>query len=127
MDFVKLPIFGVATLLVFYIFWAAMHDIAHGESDPTFEYSALAIGFVVLILLYAGAEVSLGSRAKALWLAGTALLVLLFVVGAVNASLRAHPQYPSDPALATGVLLAGIPLLVLFTARLLHTHAWRRP
>lgn len=120
MDFAKLTIFGVPTLAVFYVFWAAMHDIAHGHG-LTLEYTALGVGLVVLLLLYCGAEVFLAAREKALWLAGTGLLVLLFDVAAVNATF--HPKYPSDPAIAAGVLLAGIPLLVLLTTRMRATRA----
>ncbi|MEO8370551.1 MAG: hypothetical protein ABI806_15315 [Candidatus Solibacter sp.] len=55
---------------------------------------------------------------EALWFAGTGLLALLYDLAAVNAAL--HPKYPADPALAAGTLLAGIPLLVWLTTRLLH-------
>ncbi len=123
MDFTKLPIFSVATLLVFYLIAAAMHDIAHGESDLTFEYCALVVCAVALTLLYRAA-LKLPERQRSLWLAGTGLLVLLFVSGAVNVFLRPVPMYRADPALAAGVLLTGIPLLISITLRLLDTRPW---
>ncbi len=126
MDFVvKLTLFAAATLAVFYFSWAAMHDIAHGESDPTFEYTALGVALFVVALLCLGAELWLPARLRALWLAVTGLLVLLYDVAAINAVRQ--PKYPSDPALGTGVLLTGIPLLAWFTVRLLNTHAWGWP
>ena len=120
-----LPVIAVGTLFVFYIVWAAMHDIAHGESDCTLEYTALVISVPAFAFLYRMALVLLAPKAKAAWLGGTGLLILLFDVAAANVKL--HPRYALDPMLASLFLMAGVPALGLIshhlvreTRRLLH-------
>jgi hypothetical protein len=100
-----------STLFVFYIVWAAMHDITHGEADLTLEYAALVISVPVFVLIYRRAVLLLPSRQKKVWLVGTALMVFLFDVAAISARLR--PKYALDPLLGSVFLVAGIPLLTL--------------
>lgn len=104
---------AVATLLVFYFVWAAMHDIAHGESDSTFEYTILVISIPAFAFLYRLAFRLLMPKAKAVWLGCTGLLILLFDAAAVNVKLRPEAKYAADPMLATLFLIAGLPVLAL--------------
>jgi RsiW-degrading membrane proteinase PrsW (M82 family) len=106
-----LPVIAFGTLFVFYMIWAAMHDIAHGESDTTAEWTVLIVSVPTFAVLYYIALSLLGPNAKFLWLAGTGLLVLLFNLGAVNAIL--YPKYAPDPMLASLFLAAGVPVLAL--------------
>jgi len=106
-----LPAITVGTLLVLYLVWGAMHDLAHGESDLTFEYAALALSVPAFAFLYRGALLRLSSKAKLAWLGGAGLVLLLLNAGAVNA--RLHPKYALDPMLASVFLAAGVPVLVL--------------
>jgi hypothetical protein len=111
-----LPAIAVGTLFVFYLVWAAMHDIAHGESDSTLEYGALIMSVPVFAFLYRMALLHLGAKARRAWLTGTGLLVLLFNLGAMNAKL--HPKYAPDPMLAALFLIAGVPVLGLIVYHL---------
>ncbi len=113
-----LPIFGVGTLFLFYLVWAAAHDIAHGESDLTLEYFLLVLSIPAFALLYRMAFVVLAPKARTVWLGGTGLLLLLFDLGALNAKL--HPKYAPDPFLASLFLMAGIPALGLIGYHLAH-------
>jgi hypothetical protein len=106
-----LPAIAVGTLFVFYTIWAAMHDIAHGESDTTLECAALIVSVPAFAFLYRVALLHLAPKAKLLWLGGTGLLILLFDVAAVNAKL--HPKYAPDSMLASLFLTAGVPALGL--------------
>src|ERR1051326_3178194 len=90
-----LPWIALGTLAIFYLAWAAMHDIAHGESDLTLEYVVLAASVPAFGLLYRGAMVLLPGKAQRAWLAGTAVLFLLLDLAALNATL--HPKYLLDP------------------------------
>lgn len=110
-DIGLLPAIAVGTLFVFYMIWAAMHDIAHGESDTTLEYAALIVSVPAFAFLYRMALLHLAPKAKFVWLGGTGLLILLFDLGAVDAKL--HPKYAPDPMLASLFLTAGVPVLGL--------------
>ena len=44
-DIGLLPAVALGTLFVFYMVWAAMHGIAHGESETTLEYAVLIGGW----------------------------------------------------------------------------------
>jgi len=101
----------VGTLFVFYMIWAAMHDIAHGESDTTSEYAALIVSVPAFAFLYRKALRHLTSKAKLVWLGSTGLLILLFDLAAVVAIRQ--PTYAPDPMLGTVFLMAGIPVLGL--------------
>lgn len=98
-------------LFVFYLVWAAMHDIAHGERDTTLEYVALIISLPVFAFLYRVALLHLRPKARAVWLGGTGLLILLFDLAAINATF--HPKYAPDPMLASLFLMGGVPVLGL--------------
>ena len=111
-----LPVIGVGTLLVFYLVWAALHDIARGERDPRFEYGVLAVSVPAFALLYRMALRLLRPQAKTAWLGGTGVLVLLFDLAALSARLR--PRYPLDPMLGSLFLAVGLPLLVLISHHL---------
>jgi len=103
-----LPALSAGTLLVFYLSWAAGHDIAHGESDPSLEYTVLGLVIPAFAFLYRAA-LHLPARARAVWLGGTGLLVLLFDVAAIH--VRLHPKYAPDPLMASAFLAAGVPAL----------------
>jgi ABC-type amino acid transport system permease subunit len=87
------PAVALGTLFVFYMVWAAMHDIAHGESDATLEYAALIAGVPAFAFLYRVALLHLAPKAKSAWLVGT--------------------EYAPDPMLASLFLSASVPVLGL--------------
>ncbi|MBI1896890.1 MAG: hypothetical protein HYS04_10225 [Acidobacteria bacterium] len=118
-----LPAIAIGTLFVFYIIWAAMHDIAHGESDTTLEYAALIVSLPAFASLYRMA-LHLAPTAKLVWLGGTGLLVLLFDLAAVHAKL--HPKYAADPMLSSLFLTAGVPVLGLIGCHLTREKFRRR-
>jgi hypothetical protein len=105
-----LPAVTLGTLILLYLVWAAMHDIAHGD-EGTFEWTALAICAVAFAGLYRQAVRVLTDKAKVAWLLGTGLLLSLFSAGAVNSML--HPKYVKDPMLARTFLSVGLPALGL--------------
>jgi peptidoglycan/LPS O-acetylase OafA/YrhL len=105
-----LPAMMSGTLLLFYLVWAAMHDIAHGDKG-TLEWTVLAICALAFAGLYRQALRHLRSKAKVAWLIGTGLLFSLFSAGAAAAMLR--PKYDKDPMLATTFLTIGLPVLGL--------------
>ena len=110
-DIGLLPAVALGTLFVFYMVWAAMHDIAHGESDATLEYATLIVSVPAFAFLYRVALLHLAPKAKSVLLGGTGLLVLLCDLGAANAKL--HPKYAPDPMLASLFLSASVPVLGL--------------
>ena len=112
-DMGLLPAIAVGTSFVFYLVWGAMHDIAHGEPDTTFEYAALIISIPAFAFLYRMALLHLASRAKLAWLGGTGLLVLMFDLASGVAILR--PKYVPDPMLGSLFLMAGVPVLGLLS------------
>ena len=95
----------------FYMIWAAMHDIAHGESDATLEYEALIFSVPAFTFLYRVALTHLAPKTKFVWLGGTGLLILPSDLGAADAKL--HPKYAPDPMLASLFLSSGVPVLGL--------------
>ena len=105
-----LPAITSGTLLLFYLVWAAMHDIAHGD-EGTIEWSVLAICALAFAGLYRQALSVLTSKAKVAWLIGTGLLFSLFSAAAAAAILR--PKYDKDPMLAATFLTIGLPVLAL--------------
>ena len=112
-----LAAFAAATLAVFFIIWAALHDIARG--DAGIEYIALAAGAVAFGLLYRAAVRHLDRKTRLAWLLGTGLLILLFDVAAVSS--RMNPKYPLDALVASWFLAVGLPALaavVVHAARL---------
>jgi hypothetical protein len=111
-----LMVIAIGTLFVFYLVWAAMHDIAHGESDCTLEYAVLVISIPAFAFLYRTALLHLAPRAKAAWLGGTGLLILLFDLAALSAKL--HPKYAPDRMLASLFLTAGVPVFGLISYHL---------
>ncbi|MCL4401984.1 MAG: hypothetical protein M1436_04875 [Acidobacteria bacterium] len=96
--------------------WAAMHDIVHGERDCTLEYAVLILCVPAFAVLYGMALRFLAPKAKLAWLGGTAVLVLLFNLAALNA--RLHPKYAPDAALSSLFLTAGLPVLGLICCHL---------
>lgn len=106
-----LPALTVGTLFVFYLVWAAGHDIAHGEADTALEYAALIGSVPAFAWLYRTALLRLSPRAKAGWLGGTGLLLTLFNSAAIQSAL--HPKYAADSMLAYLLLTAGLPVLGL--------------
>jgi hypothetical protein len=113
---VLLPAISVATLVVFYLVWGALHDIARGEADTTLECGALVLAVPAFAFLYRAA-LRLAPRARSVWFAGAGLTVLLFDLAAANAML--NPKYPRDAELAGLFLAAGLPLLALIAFHLL--------
>lgn len=103
--------FAAGTAVIFYIIWAAMHDIAHQETNTTFEWTALVLTVPAFVLVYSLAVSRLNPRALRAWLAGTTLLTGLFAIGAIDAIL--NPKYPPDPQLGVIFLIAAVPVLVL--------------
>ena len=60
-----LPAIAVGTLFVFYVVWAAMHDIAHAnESECILESMLLAISIPAFAFLYRKALLLLTPKAK---------------------------------------------------------------
>lgn len=116
-----LPAVSLATLFLFYIVWAALHDIAHEGKGYTLEYAALAISIPAFVILYRQALRVLTRRARLAWLAATSLLLALYSLGALNAAF--HPKYPLDPTLGSAFLAAGLPALALLACRLVRE--WR--
>jgi hypothetical protein len=118
-----LPAIGVSTLVVFYLIWAAMHDIAHdGGGAP--EYVALAVSPLAFAYLFRQALRVLTTRERVVWLAGAGLLISLFATAAVSALV--NPKYPSDPILGAGFLAAGGPALLLIASLLVREARRRR-
>jgi hypothetical protein len=123
MDIRKAQDAGFATalsagvLVVFYLVWAAMHDLAHGDPG-TLEYSVLIVCVPVFVFLIEMAVRLLTLKAQSLWLGGIGLLLLLLNAGALYG--RQHPKYPLDPKLAGLFLMAGVPVLGLIAYHLLH-------
>ncbi|MBI4904102.1 MAG: hypothetical protein HY820_10735 [Acidobacteria bacterium] len=111
-----LPATAIGTLVLFYLTWAAMHDIAR-ESDTTLEYLVLLLIPPAFALLYHLALRHLTRRGKLAWLASTALLMLLFTAAAIQSAL--HPKYPADPTLAAMFLTAAVPALSLIAYHLI--------
>lgn len=63
-DIGYLPAISIGTLIVFYLIWAALHDIAHAsEPDYTLEYIALGLSIPAFGILYRAALLHLGRRA----------------------------------------------------------------
>ncbi len=110
-----LPAFAAGTLILFYLVWAAMHDIAHGD-EGTLEWTCLAISVPAFAFLSRQALRRLRSASRLAWLIGTDLLLSLFLAGAANAIL--DPKYPKDPLLAEVFLAVGVPALALLGYRL---------
>ena len=110
-----LPAFAAGTLILFYVVWAAMHDIAHGD-EGTPEWTCLAISVPVFAFLSRQALRHLRSTPRLAWLIGTSLLLSLFTAGAVSSIF--HPKYPKDPLLARVFLAVGVPALALLGYRL---------
>ena len=106
-----LPVIAVGTLFVFYVVWAAMHDIAQGEIDATLEYAALIVSLPVFAFLYRMALLYLLPKARVVWLGGTGLLIFLFGLAAMN--VRLHPKHAQDSMVASLFLMAGVPVLGL--------------
>lgn len=103
---------AAGTLLIFFLVWAAMHDIAHAnELNYSLEYVVLLFCPFAFGALYAMGLRVLRHGARVTWLTGTALLLALYNLGAASALLR--PKYPLDPILGTAFLIAGVPLLAL--------------
>lgn len=113
----------LGTLILFYLVWAAMHDIAHGDQG-TLEWTFLALSLPAFALLYRQALRLLPSKAKAVWLTVTGIVISLFVVGSGNSLLQ--PKYPKDPMLATVFLAAGLPALGLITYHLIRSSFQKR-
>ena len=118
-----LPAIAFGTLILFYLVWAALHDIAHGD-EGTVESIVLAISVPAFALLYRQALRVLTSKAKVAWLIGTGLLISLFNAGAVSSML--HPKYAKDPMLASAFLAAGLPVLGLIGYHLVREALHRR-
>jgi hypothetical protein len=106
-----LPALAAGTLFVFYLVWAALHDIAQGESDSTLEFAVLIVSLPALAFLYRMALLHLTPKAKIAWLGGAGLVVLLFDLGAVRSAL--YPRYAADPMIGSFFLMAGVPVLGL--------------
>lgn len=104
-----LPAMTVGTLVVFYLAWAAMHDIAHAESDVSFEYMVLIACVPALTFLCRLGLQLLSRKEKVIWLGGLGVLVSLFSTAAVSAIVR--PKYTADPMLGVMFLAGGLPLL----------------
>jgi len=102
------PIFAFFTLILFYLVWAAMHDLAHGD-EGTFEWTVLAVCAAAFPLLYRQGLRILTGSARLAWLAFTGFLVTVFSLGATSSILR--PKYPKDPMLGMTFLSAGVPIL----------------
>lgn len=102
-------------LLVFFVVWAALHDLAHGD-EGTVEGIFLAISAAAFALLYRFALRSLAYRARMVWLMGVAGIAAFFNVAAVSAILR--PMFPRDPLLGACVLAAGVSLCAMIGIRL---------
>ncbi len=111
-----MPLVTVGTLAIFFLIWAAMHDISHNESDTALEWAVLLFVIPAFVLLYRAANRCLPAKPRFLWLRGTAGLLLLFNLGAVRAML--HPKYAADPTLGLLFLMAGVPALGFIGYRL---------
>jgi hypothetical protein len=96
------------TVILFYLVWAAMHDLAHGD-EGTLEWSVLAVYAMAFPALYWLVLRILTRIARMAWLIGAGLLFALFSVGAASSLL--HPKYPKDPMLGMTFLLAAAPAL----------------
>jgi hypothetical protein len=105
-----LAAFAFGTLILFYLVWAAMHDIAHGD-EGTLEWTMLAICVPAFAWLYWQALRVLTSKAKLAWLIGTGFLFSLYSAGAISQMLE--PKYVKDPMLAATFLVVGLPALGL--------------
>ena len=110
-----LPAIALGTLILFYLAWAAMHDIAHGD-EGTLEWTCLAMIVPAFAFLSLQALRYLRSAPRLAWLVGTNLLLSLFTAGAVGSLI--HPKYPKDPLLAKAFLAVGVPALALLGYRL---------
>ena len=121
-----LPSIAFGTLVVFYLVWAAMHDIAHADEgvDYTLEYMLLAMSIPAFAFLYRQALRVLKSKSRVAWLIGTGLLITLFNVGSVGSML--HPKYAKDPMLASAFLTAGVPVLGVIGYHLVRERLHRR-
>jgi len=104
-----LPAISDATLVVFALSWAAMHDIARG--DGGLEYGVLGASLAGLALLGRYGMRCLEGKERLWWLSGTGVLVLLFNAGAVAG--MAQPKYTADGTIGAVWLCAGVPALVL--------------
>jgi hypothetical protein len=123
-DLAILPLIAFFDLILFFLIWAAMHDIAHGD-EGTFEWTVLAICAIAFPLSFWLAIRALTRTPKMAWLIGVGLLVALFSIGAVNSIL--HPKYPKDPMLGMTFLGAGVPTLGMIGYHLLREARHRTP
>jgi hypothetical protein len=96
------------TLILFYLVWAAMHDLAHGD-EGALEWSVLAVCALAFPFLYWLVLRILTGTARLVWLIGTGVLVALFSIGAISSML--HPKYAKDPMLGATFLTAALPAL----------------
>jgi hypothetical protein len=118
-----LPV-GIGTLILYFLVWAALHDIARQESGSTLEWIVLAMCVPAFALVYRVALSRLVPGERTLWLLGVTVLTALASLGAGSSLLR--PKYPGDPLAATVFLAAGAPLLAVLVGRLLVDSRQRR-
>ena len=115
-DIGYLPAISVGTLGVFFLIWAAMHDIARSHGPAPVEFALLACCPPALALLARSAMRCLRPKERLLWLGATALLLTLFHMAAIAAVLQ--PKYARDTAAGAGWLCAGLPALAWIGHRL---------
>jgi hypothetical protein len=108
----------LSTLFVFFLVFAALHDISRADQTSYIaEYAALVISGAAFAFIYRKACQVLTFKSKLVWLALTGVLILLFDLAALEA--RLHPKYPNDWVVGSAFLAVTLPLLGLLGYQLI--------
>jgi hypothetical protein len=119
------PAITIGTVAVFYIVFAALHDISRAdEIDYTLEYSFLALCVPAFVFLYRKAMRVLGDKGRIAWLTFAASMVLLFDLAAVSSVL--HPKYGNDRSVGVSFLVVALPVAGLMMYHLARSFQRRR-
>jgi drug/metabolite transporter (DMT)-like permease len=107
--------YSIFATILLYVIWAALHDIARGDSDIV-EFTAVAIAVPALFALSAAALRHMAPRGRRRWLIAAAGLLALFVAAGLSSALA--PKYPNDVPVALAVLAVALPSIAYTAWRL---------
>lgn len=100
----------IGALVLAFLVFAALHDIAWGRQESYWvEFAFLAVSLPGAVMLHRLAVRHLSPRQRPLWLLLAGGLVLLFKIAVVRACIQPLHLYDAETGL--GFLIAGMPLL----------------